>query len=101
MNSLPGVSANDDEPRVIAADLDLGRVLVPLDGFAAAEFALSYASVFARCSVRTCCYSHVLPPAHPSIRFAARQSGIHTPPATAVQSSPNSYLQEVASDSIR
>ena len=97
MNSLPGVSANDDEPRVIAADLDLSRVLVPLDGFAAAEFALSYASVFARCFGSNLLLFHVLPPAHPV--HQVRGAPVRYPYALRDRGAilANSYLQEVAS----
>ena len=96
MNSLPGVSADDQASRVISADLDLSRVLVPLDGFPAGEFALSYASVFAECFGSNILLFHVLPPAHPV--HQVRGAPVRYPNALRDRGAilANSYLQQVA-----
>ncbi len=96
MSSLPGVSAADQGPRVLSADLDLSRVLVPLDGFPAGEFALSYASVFAKCFGSNILLFHVLPPAHPV--HQVRGAPVRYPNALRDRGAilANSYLQQVA-----
>ena len=97
MSSLPGVSDDDQGPRVLSADLDLSRVLVPLDGFPAGEFALSYASVFAKCFGSNLLLFHVLPPAHPV--HQVRGAPVRYPNALRDRGAilANSYLQQVAS----
>ena len=96
MSSLPGVSTDDQGPRVLSADLDLSRVLVPLDGFPAGEFALSYASVFAKCFGSNILLFHVLPPAHPV--HQVRGAPVRYPNALRDRGAilANSYLQQVA-----
>ena len=96
MSSLPGVSADDQGPRVLSADIDLSRVLVPLDGFPAGEFALSYASVFAKCFGSNILLFHVLPPAHPV--HQVRGAPVKYPNALRDRGAilANSYLQQVA-----
>ena len=94
---MPGVSADNHAPRVLSAELDLSRVLVPLDGFPAAEYALSYANVFANCFGSSLLLFHVLPPAHPV--HQVRGSPVRYPYALRDRGAilANSYLQEIAS----
>ena len=96
MSSLQGGSADHQGPRVLSADLDLSRVLVPLDGFPAGEFALSYASVFAKCFGSNILLFHVLPPAHPV--HQVRGAPVRYPNALRDRGAilANSYLQQVA-----
>ena len=96
MSSLPGVSADDQARRVLSADLDLGRVLVPLDGHPPGEHALSYASVFAKCFGSNILLFHVLPPAHPV--HQVRGAPVRYPNALRDRGAilANSYLQQVA-----
>ena len=90
------MSADDQGPRVLSADIDLSRVLVPLDGFPAGEFALSYASVFAKCFGSNILLFHVLPPAHPV--HQVRGAPVKYPNALRDRGAilANSYLQQVA-----
>ena len=96
MNTLPGGTAPDHASRVLNADLDLSRVLVPLDGFPAAEYALPYAGVFAQCFGSNLLLFHVLPPAHPV--HQVRGAPVRYPYALRDRGAilANSYLQEVA-----
>ena len=96
MSTLSVVTADDHEPRILTADLDLSRVLVPLDGHPAAEYALSYANVFAKCFGSTLLLFHVLPPAHPV--HQVRGAPVRYPNALRDRGAllANSYLQEVA-----
>ena len=93
---MPGVSADNHAPRVLSAELDLSRVLVPLDGFPAAEYALAYANVFANCFGSNLLLFHVLPPAHPV--HQVRGAPVRFPYALRDRGAilANSYLQEVA-----
>ena len=96
MSTLPGVNADDHAPRVLSADIDLSRVLVPLDGYSAGEHALSYASVFAKCFGSNLLLFHVLPPAHPV--HQVRGAPVRYPYALRDRGAilANSYLQQVA-----
>ena len=96
MISLQGASADDQGPRVLNADLDLSRVLVPLDGHPPGEHALSYASVFAKCFGSNILLFHVLPPAHPV--HQVRGAPVRYPNALRDRGAilANSYLQQVA-----
>ena len=96
MSTLTGANADDHGPRVLSADIDLSRVLVPLDGYPAAEYALSYASVFAKCFGSNLLLFHVLPPAHPV--HQVRGAPVRYPYALRDRGAilANSYLQQVA-----
>ncbi len=96
MSTLPGANAGDRGSRVLSADIDLSRVLVPLDGYPAAEYALSYASIFAKCFGSNVLLFHVLPPAHPV--HQVRGAPVRYPYALRDRGAilANSYLQQVA-----